>query len=208
MIRPPGFRGAAFGEAAEGDLRVDVSARRAAAADLGISPEWAFVTQVHGTSLLRAVQPGSLGEGDAIYTTRHALPIAVATADCVPVIVEGEGFAAVIHAGWRGASNGVVPGVLTRLRREGLQPIRAAIGPAIGPCCYEVGPEVAERFSGHVAETSWGTTSVDIPGYLEASLQGISVWRSQRCTFSDKELHSFRRNRTAARQVAVAWLPA
>lgn len=208
MIRPPGFTGTAFGEAAEGDLRVDGSARRAVAAQLGISPEWAYVTQVHGATLVKATQPGPLGEADAIYTTRHALPITVATADCVPVVLEGDGFAAVLHAGWRGASSGVVATTVAQLRREGLEPSRVAIGPAIGPCCYEVGPEVAERFPGHVVETTWGTTSVDLPGFLEASLPDVPVWRSQRCTFTDSELHSFRRNRTSQRQIAVAWLPA
>ncbi|NND01221.1 MAG: hypothetical protein HKN91_00400, partial [Acidimicrobiia bacterium] len=101
MIRPPGFRGAAFGEAAEGDLRVDDAVRRVVAGQLGISPEWAFVTQIHSAAVVRATEPGPLGEADAIFTTRHALPIAVATADCVPVILEGDDFAAVVHAGWR-----------------------------------------------------------------------------------------------------------
>ena len=208
MIRPPGFRGAAFGEAAEGDLRVDDTARRRAAGDLGISPEWAFVTQVHSATVVRAVEPGQLGEADAIFTTRHALPIAVATADCAPVILEGSDFAAVVHAGWRGASSGVIDKTLEALRIGGHRVERAAIGPSIGPCCYEVGPDVADRFDGHVGETTWGTRSVDIAGFLAAGLDGIPVWRSQRCTYTDDQLNSYRRNRTKMRQVAVAWLPA
>ena len=207
MIRPPGFRGAAFGEAVDGDLRIDADKRRRVSGDLGIAPEWAFVSQVHGKKVVRATEPGALGEADAIFTTRHALPIAVATADCVPVVIEGAGFAAVVHAGWRGAAGGVIPTTLRQLRDSGLEPERAAIGPAIGPCCYEVGPEVAEQFPDHVRTTEWGTTSVDIAGSLADALAGLSVWRSQRCTYTDLELNSFRRNRTKARQVAVAWLP-
>lgn len=208
MIRPPGFNGAAFGAAAAGDLRVDEGSRRRAAGALGISPEWGFVTQVHGSRVVRAVTPGLLGEADAIYTTRQALPVAVATADCVPVVLEGDGFAAVVHAGWRGASAGVLTRTVAELTGAGLAVTRAAIGPSIGPCCYEVGDEVAERFPEFTRATTWGTTSVDIAGFLEDSLGSVAVWRSQRCTFTDSELHSYRRNRTKLRQVTVAWLPA
>jgi len=193
--------------AAHGDLRVDDTRRRAAAHELGISPEWAFVSQIHSTKVVRAVQPGRLGEADGIYTTRQALPVAVATADCVPVVLEGQGFAAVVHAGWRGASAGVLESTLRTLAGLGLIVDRAAIGPSIGPCCYEVGEEVAERFPGFVGETSWGTTSVDLGGYLGTVLESVPVWRSERCTYTDSSLNSYRRNRTKLRQVAVAWLP-
>lgn len=186
---------------------MDEPERRRAADELGISPEWAFVTQVHGITVMRATTPGLLGEADAVFTTREALPIAIATADCVPVVLEGAGFAAVIHAGWRGASAGVVQQTVGALSAAGLTVSRAAIGPGIGPCCYEVGEEVAERFPDFSRTTTWGTTSVDIAGSIAESLGGIPVWRSERCTFTDTELHSYRQNRTALRQVTVAWLP-
>ena len=207
MIRPPGFRGAAFGEANEGDLRVDEGRRRIVAAELGVPPEWAFVSQIHGTTVVHATTSGRLGEADAIYTTRQALPVAVATADCVPVILEGKDFVAVVHAGWRGASSGVLQATLATLAGEGLYAERAAIGPAIGSCCYEVGDDVAERFEGSVSKTTWGTTSIDIGGHLKSVLDPLPVWRSERCTYTDDHLNSYRRNRTRLRQVAVAWLP-
>ena len=207
MIRPDGFRGAAFGTVTEGDLRVDDTTRRHVSAALGIAPDWAFVTQVHGADVVEASQPGRLGEADAIYTVREALPVAVATADCVPVILEGPRVAAVVHAGWRGAANGVVGAALTHLTRRGLTVERAAVGPAIGPCCYEVGPEVAREFPGFEATTTWDTTSIDLPGVIAEQLGGLPVWRSDRCTFTSDEYFSFRRDRTPQRQVAVAWIP-
>lgn len=207
MIKPPGFLGAAFGEAGQQDPRVDDVSRRSFSHALSISPEWAFMTQVHGTKLVRALEPGRLGEADAIFTTRQALPLAIATADCVPVVLEGPGFCAVVHAGWRGASAGVLTSTLNAIARIGLTVDRAAIGPSIGPCCYEVGDEVADRFPKHVTKTSWGTQSVDLAGYIEEELGEIPVWRSDRCTFTDRDLHSYRRNRTKLRQVTVAWLP-
>jgi copper oxidase (laccase) domain-containing protein len=90
---------------------------------------------------------------------------------------------------------------------RGHEPQRAAIGPAIGPCCYEVGPEVTARFVGHVAQTTWGTASIDIPGFIEQQLAGLEVWRSGECTYTSERLHSYRRDGTRQRQVAVAWLP-
>jgi YfiH family protein len=207
MIRPPGFAGAAFGTKKSGDLRVDVAGRTAVAAELGIPAGWAFVNQVHGARVVEATRAGRLGDGDAIMTEVPGLPIAVATADCAPVVIEAADAVAVVHAGWRGAVAGVLPATLEKMRSKGHTVFRAAIGPAIGPCCYEVGEEVAERFPGFTAKTTWGSISIDIPRYLEAQLAGLEVWRSDECTYTSDRLNSWRRDRTAERQMAVAWLP-
>ena len=207
MIRPPGFAGAAFGTAESGDLRVDHRSREAVAQQLGISPDWAFVNQIHSAVVMEANRSGRLGEADAIVTYTRDLPGAIATADCVPVVIEARSAAAVAHAGWRGAVAGVVGATLRALEDAGHRPVRAAIGPAIGPCCYEVGEEVAELFPGYVSETTWGSTSIDLPGYLEDQLAGLEVWRSDECTFTSDRLHSWRRDHTRQRQVTVAWLP-
>lgn len=207
MIRPVGFTGAAFGTKATGDLRVDVGRRETTAADLEISSDWAFVNQIHSAIVVEATRSGSLGDADAIVTSVPGVPIAVATADCVPVIIEAAAAVAVVHAGWRGAVAGVVPATLRALHQSGHEPLRAAIGPAIGPCCYEVGGEVAEHFDGFVGRTTWGSLSVDMPSYLEDQLAGLAVWKAAECTFTSERLHSWRRDRTKQRQVAVAWLP-
>ncbi len=207
MIRPPGFTGAAFGTVATGDLRADSARRQAVAVELGISSHWAFVNQVHGNEVVVAVAGGQLGEADAIVCEQPGLPIAVATADCVPIIVEANTAVAVIHAGWRGAAAGVVPSAIEALRGLGAEPTRAAIGPAIGSCCYEVGPEVTDHFPHHTRSTTWGTTSVDIVGYVRDQLANLDLWSADVCTFCDQRFHSWRRNQTRQRQVAVAWLP-
>ncbi len=207
MIRPPGFVGAAFGTIETGDLRVDMRRRNQVSEQLGIPSGWAFVTQVHSAAVVWASMSGNLGEADVILSTDPAIPIMVATADCVPIIIEAESAAAVVHAGWRGAAAGVVPATLTALRAAGHEPLRAAIGPAIGACCYEVGAEVADLFPGFVAATTWGTPSVDIPAYVAAQLGGLEIWQAEECTYTSERLHSWRSDRTRERQVAVAWLP-
>ena len=207
MIRPGGFRGAAFGSADEGDPRHDASIRTALSTELGIQDEWAIVRQVHGANVRVATEPGYLGEADAIVSTVPGLPVVIATADCIPIVVEGEGGVAVIHAGWRGVVSGVVEATLAEMRGAGVEPHRAAIGPGIGPCCYEIGPEVAEQFGDRVSHTEWGATSVDLPGAVADALEDLVTWRSDACTYTDGAYHSHRRDRTPERQVTVGWLP-
>ena len=207
MIRPEGWAGAAFGTSNEGDLRRDPEARATVAGELGIAGDWAWANQVHGCTVLTAERAGLLGDGDAIVVFVPGIPIAVATADCVPIVIDAPGATAVVHAGWRGAAAGVLPAALATMEGSGHRPTRAAIGPAIGPCCYEVGPEVVELFPGFETETSWGAPSVDIPSFLESQLGDLEVWNAGECTYTSKRMNSWRQNRTKARQVAVAWLP-
>jgi len=208
MIRPPTLAGAAFGDAADGDARRDDDARTAMSSALGIPTAWAWLHQVHGATVVRATAPGDLGDGDAAFTTEVMLPLVVGVADCFPVIVEGDGGVGIAHAGWRGTAVGVVPTLLEAMRGAGLTPRRAAIGPGIGPCCFEVGPEVLERFPDHGATTTWGTTSVDLRGALIEQLGDLEVWVSETCTMSGEGHHSYRRDGTPLRQAAVAWRPA
>jgi hypothetical protein len=207
MIRPPGFLGAAFGTAADGDGRHDSRARQTMARRLGVPAEWAYLHQVHGSRVVRARFPGLQGDGDALFTTVAGLPLAVGVADCVPVVIEGPGGVGLAHMGWRGAAAGVVPALRAAMEAAGLAPVRAAIGPGIGPCCYEVGPEVLRALEAFRATTRRGTAGVDLAAAAAAGLGGLDVWRAAACTSCGAGFHSFRRDGTMERQVAVAWLP-
>ena len=109
-----------------------------------------LASQTHGVEVLdgdAATGPGavSLGEGDALVLTRPGALIAVRVADCVPILLSAPGAVAAVHAGWRGTVAGIAARSVAALtERAGVSPgaVRAAIGPAIGPCCYEVGEEV------------------------------------------------------------------
>jgi YfiH family protein len=207
MIRPPGFRGAAFGAAADGDGRSDLAARRRIARELDLPEEWAYLHQVHGRRVHLASHPGLQGNGDALFTTTPRLPLAVGTADCLPVVIEASGGVGLAHAGWRGAAAGVVGALRSAMEAAGLVPHRAAVGPGIGPCCFAVGPDVAAALPGHRSITRAGGESVDLPGAVAAALDGLEVWRSEECTCCGAGFHSYRRDGTRQRQVAVAWLP-
>jgi hypothetical protein len=207
MIRPAGFRGAAFGDAASGNGRDDPGRRSTISDELGISREWAFVRQVHGGIVLTVEEPGVAGAADGLITDRPGLPLTIATADCVPIIVEGDRSVAILHAGWRGVASGIVAAGLDAMKALGDTPRRAAIGPSIGPCCYEVGEEVRSAIGDRASRTTFGTPSVDLWSAVAAHLSDLDVWRSDVCTYEDQALWSYRRDATKERQVAVAWLP-
>jgi len=207
MIRPPGVRGAAFGTAADGNGRDDLRVRRRISAALGIPEAWAIVRQVHGTEVVWASRAGPLGEGDALATDRPMLPLSVATADCFPVVCEADHAVGIAHAGWRGAAGGIVAALRTALEQAGAPVRRAAVGPGIGPCCFEVSEDVAASFPGFVARTRWETPGVDLPAVIRAQLEGVEeIWEAGACTRCDPAYHSYRRDATKDRQVAVAWL--
>lgn len=87
-------------------------------------------------------------ECDGFVTNEPGLPVAVFTADCIPVLLEdaAHGVVAAVHCGWRGSVQDILGAALSQMRSLGAAPevISAAIGPGIGACCFEVGPEVAE----------------------------------------------------------------
>jgi YfiH family protein len=206
MISGPTHRGAAFTDAADGDMRRDPDARRSVSSSLGISPEWATVRQVHGSRVLETRTPGPLGEADAMWTTRRGLPLAVLTADCLGVVLHAENAVGVAHAGWRGSASGVVAALREAMISGGASPDAASIGPGIGPCCFEVGDEVADLFPDQVSETSWGTTSVDLVSTVREQLDGLEVWSAGQCTRHHDGMFSHRSDRTESRMAAIGWI--
>ena len=108
--------------------------------------------QQHSAIVNRAVA-GSRGEpGDGLWTDEPGVPMLKLSADCVPIALAREdGTAlALLHAGWRGLLEGIVDAGVAALGGAS----RAAVGPAIGPCCYEVGEEVADPFRARFGRTS------------------------------------------------------
>ena len=117
----------------------------------GLAGAPAYARQLHGAEVLVAEREGRLGEADALLTERVGLPLAIFTADCLPLILydpAGRRLAAV-HAGWRGTVQSVARAAVDRLVEAGspADGLVVAIGPSIGPCCYEVDGPVIERLS-------------------------------------------------------------
>ncbi len=158
---------------------------------LGVEPVAVrYVRQVHGDECLDAdAAPGGLlGAADALLTRVRGRPLAVFTADCVPVIVADPAAPALglAHAGWRGTVRGVASRLVRALvERAGARPERlvAALGPSIGPCCYEVDEPVVGplRAAFPDAWTAWarpagrGRWWLDLWAANEAQLEAAGV---------------------------------
>ena len=138
-----------------GDDPANVAENRARVARAAGGPTLRFVRQVHGARVV-AVSGGdgdaSAAEADGLCTADPGLGLAVFVADCVPALLADArtGACAAVHAGWRGTVADILgEAVRTMAAAFGTRPadLRAALGPAIGPCCFEVGPEVVEGFT-------------------------------------------------------------
>lgn len=177
--------------------------------------------QVHGADVFEAhhANRGRWPEADIAITVDPSLAVSVRTADCVPILLADRRGCAVaaIHAGWRGTAAGAaIVAVQSLTSRYGTRPedVIAAIGPSIGPCCYEVGPELAGHFSSHPEAPTWFSTDerphLDLWRATHDQLAGAGVPQSQihvcaLCTFDHPALfHSYRRDgRSAGRLVAA-----
>jgi YfiH family protein len=170
----------------------------------GCFAQLATLKQIHSASCVAAEgRIGLLGEGDALLEDRPGSIVAVKTADCIPLLLVDERLRAIaaVHAGWRGTALGIASGAVAAMGlRFGTRPedLHAAIGPGIGPCCYEVGPEVAAHFGGQ------GRGHIDLPAANRRQLEeaGVTpqrVYASNLCTMCrTEEFDSFRRDKEAA----------
>jgi YfiH family protein len=168
-------------------------------------PGIATLRQIHSGLVLEALTPGAdrFAEGDALVTHNQGVLAGVRTADCVPILIADERNQAVaaIHAGWRGTAVRIVENAVDELRRRygsRAEDLHAAIGPAIGGCCYEVGPEVARQFGINTE----APVKIDLAAINERQLAEagvLDIWQSGQCTFCAPERwFSFRREKEAA----------
>jgi len=191
--------------------------------------------QVHGDLVHRVTGPSATThppDGDGLVALREeagAVRLAVRTADCIPVLLADRAGRAVaaIHAGWRGVAAGVVLRATDSLGALGVAAgaLVAALGPGIGPCCYEVGEEVLEgvaRAAGVAPERvsdaparPGGGRRLDLHAALALQLAGAgvpgeAVHRAPWCTSCSPELlHSYRRDgaRSGRQMACIGWGP-
>ena len=148
------YRSLNLGVLTEDDPANVAENRRRLAARLGLQPERvAMGWQVHGADVAEwdapppnpgYARPGAeLDRVDGHVTSLPGLGLLVLAADCYPVALSDGKSVAMVHCGWRGLTAGIVERAVGHLQG----PVAAAVGPGIGACCYEVGPEVLEAFS-------------------------------------------------------------
>lgn len=147
--------------------------------------------QVHSDTILKVSNSTGreAGIGDGLMTDVPRLFLGVMAADCVPLLfVEPtRKVAAAVHAGWRGTAAGIGPRAVTLMReiyRIDPAALHVAMGPSIGPCCYEVGAEVAAQLAVNWREElrgAWRSEGVkgrlDLRALNEAQLLGVGIPR-------------------------------
>jgi YfiH family protein len=180
---------------------------------------FARVKQVHGARVVvAAAAEAPREEADAVVTVRSGVAACVSVADCVPVLLAhpASGAVAAVHAGWRGTlARAAEAGARALADAAGARTpdLVAAVGPAIGPCCYEVSPDLAARFRSEIApgvvRTASGTPHLDLWSANEiilraAGLRPERVEVLSRCTSCGREMFfSHRRDEgRTGRQVA------
>lgn len=185
---------------------------------------WHLMRQVHGAvvGVVDAdVPPGAeLREVDVLVTTLVERPLVVLAADCVPVLAAGSRAVAAAHAGWRGVVADVPRALVDALVGLGESPseIHVVLGPSIGACCYEVGPEVVNAVAAvdpdAIRTTRTGAPSVDLRTAIRTRLAELGVSdvvdagtdRTERgpvCTVCDPGWFSHRRDPLSGRQAGL-----
>jgi YfiH family protein len=190
--------------------------RRLLCAEADVEPETAKMAwQVHGADVRRADGRGIVTPGlefercDGLWTDEPGRAVMLLTADCLPIAIaraNGSPAVAVLHAGWRGLLAGIVESGAGAL---GEGPLAAAVGPGIGPCCYEVGDEVSAPFRDRFGDGVVSGRSLDLAGAAVLALRAAgceTVERVGLCTSCEEELFfSHRRDRgRTGRQGVVA----
>jgi YfiH family protein len=189
--------------------------RRRLAASIERDPQGVVMArQAHGAELRRHNAPQeprvfadvvkSPDEADGQVTSNPELTPLVIVADCLPVAMVGPGGVAMAHCGWRGLAGGIVARVADAVEAEA-----AAIGPGIGPCCYEVGEEVLSAFADldGVARGRMLDLTAVATALLERAGVG-TIESSGLCTSCNPELfYSHRRDgERTGRQAGLAWM--
>jgi YfiH family protein len=177
------------------------------------------VSQVHGTRILRAgrgddARAVAVEQADGLCTDEPGLGLSVHVADCTPILMAcpRTGACAALHAGWRGTVAGMArAGLEALISQFGCRPedLHVALGPCIGACCFEVGPEVedafvaampADRQNGVLVGSLGRKTRIDLRLFQTLQLQAVGVLpehidASTDCTLCDagERFYSFRR---------------
>lgn len=174
---------------ARGDDPARVAENRRLVCDsLGLDVARLAVNRQRHSPTVHRAEPGVRDEpGDGLWSDEPGQPMLALSADCVPIAVGttgGPARLALLHAGWRGLAGGVVD---AGVRALGGAPSAAVVGPAVGPCCYEVGPEVSTRFDADL--TSNGI--LDLWSAAERALRRAGVAKVERvdlCTRCNPDL--------------------
>ncbi len=148
--------------------------------------QWVSVHQMHGSEVVEVTRnAGRAIEADGLVSRDPEAMLAVLVADCVPILAAATSgkVVAAVHAGWRGTKSRIAQVMVKRFTDMGVEPaaLRVAIGPAIGPCCFAIGEDVAQELGAAIPEAasavqrSEGRTTADLWAFNRAVLIAAGV---------------------------------
>ena len=203
-----------------GDVQAAVQTNRLQLANaMDKSLTWQWLNQTHSVNVARVEQAGAPIDADAIYTNVPDIACCVMTADCLPIFITNKSGSeiAMVHAGWRGLADGILEQTLVQFSVSAEQ-LLVYLGPAIGPCHFEVGGDVKAAFAVNMAEPvldklfepkGGDKYFADLHGLADAKLQaaGISnIFGGNDCTVCDQDrFFSFRRDGVTGRMVSFIY---
>lgn len=211
----------------ESEAQVDENFRRFCAAN-GLPFESLVLTHQTHTTRVRQIDASmknrgrdrTLRETDGLVTAERGIGLICFTADCVPLLLADPraGVVAAVHSGWRGTVGKIAKEAVLKMEAAGARrdQILAAIGPSIGPCCFEVGPEVQKEFTdafgsalppapsgraGHTMVDLWAANRLVLK---EAGLPDTHIYQSEICTFCNHETYFSHRYTNGRRGSLIA----
>ncbi|MFE4836141.1 laccase domain-containing protein [Arthrobacter sp. NPDC056691] len=199
----------------------------------GVAPRrFQYMNQIHGNDVSLVLESGAIVDSRAVVEsgaaadpappapTADALvslgkPLAVMVADCIPLVLVGDGAAgavlAAVHAGRPGLFSGVIPAAVEEMRAAGATDIRAWLGPSVCGNCYEVPAELRDEVAAVLpstrSTTTWGTPALDLPAGAASQLDALGVRIEYRgpCTLENESLFSYRRDSQSGRFAGLVW---
>lgn len=191
-----------------GDASVAVKVNRKILKSLLSQVDPIYMNQIHGNTVVEvSFNSTSPITADALITREVGLPLAVLSADCLPILINGENVVGVIHAGRKGILNGIIAETISKMRSLGSGKMVALIGPAICNKCYEVDTQM--YFDALAMDPSLSTSEqlhcLDLKNSARAQLagQGVEVVDVDICTAHDPNYFSYRRDGMTGRNAGV-----
>tara|TARA_B100001750_G_scaffold234224_1_gene235303 strand:+ start:295 stop:969 length:675 start_codon:yes stop_codon:yes gene_type:complete len=179
--------------------------------NLAISKKIANPIQVHSDKVKLISKPGIYQNVDGLITMNKDIILTLKVADCIPIFLankDGNVFG-LIHAGWKGVAQRIIINALNIFINEGVSynDIIVFLGPSINECCFEVGKDVANKFSNKFVITKGNRLYVDLKKNVYTDLLSFGIPKlniniSNVCTYESNECLSFRRDKTKKRMNA------
>ncbi len=165
-------------------------------------PDFSFleIKQVHSTEVVDPSQIPCEADGLIIQNQIDSKPIAIKTADCLPILIEGQNGISFLHAGWRGLAEGIIKNP----KLKEIKPFAAFIGPCIQSCCFEVTEEfknysLTPKYFFYKEKKLYFDLVREATFQLQEHLHIDHIEDSKKCTCCLTEFNSYRRNKTPRR---------